>query len=131
MEEKPIFRVYVIVTVVTGAANVYAAVPDLLRPRWVLDNMAEVGVPRPWLPLLAILKGAGAAGLLLGLLGFRTAGFAGATELSLFFLGAIATHVRARVFHTIAFPGAYLALASASLALAMERRRTAGASPAR
>jgi DoxX-like family len=111
---------YVVVTVVTAAANLFATIADFLQPKWLLDNMAEVGVARPWLPLLAILKGAGAAGLLLGLVGFRTIGVAGASGLVLFFIGAIGTHVRARVFHNIAFPGAYLALAIASLALAME-----------
>jgi len=59
-------KLYVIVTVTMVAANVYAAITDLLRPNWVLNNMAGVGVSRPWLPLLATLKGAGAAGLLLG-----------------------------------------------------------------
>jgi len=108
---------YAIVTAVTAATNVYAAVTDLTRPKWVLDNMAEVGVPRPWFPFLAFLKGAGAAGLLLGLMGFRTAGRAAASGLLVFFIGAIATHVRARAFHNIAFPGAYLALALASLML--------------
>jgi hypothetical protein len=61
MEVTQMSKLYVIVTVVTVAANVYAAITDLLRPNWVLDNMAEVGVPRPWLPLLATLKGAGAS----------------------------------------------------------------------
>ena len=111
------FRTYVLVTVVTAAANVYAAIADLIRPKWLLNNMAEVRVPRPWLPFLAVLKGAGAAGLVLGLMGFRAAGRAAASGLALFFIGAIATHLRARAFHNIAFPSAYLALALASLTL--------------
>jgi DoxX-like family len=68
---------------------------------------------------LAALKGAGAAGLLLGLLGLRPLGIAAAIGLVLFFTGALATHVRARAFRNIAFPGAYLALAIASAALAV------------
>jgi hypothetical protein len=119
------FRTYVLVTAVTAAANVYAAITDLVRPKWVLNNMAEVGVPRPWLPTLAVLKGAGAAGLLLGLMGFRTAGRAAASGLVLFFIGAIATHLRARALHNIAFPGAYLALALASLTLEIQHQPTA------
>ena len=39
--------------------------------------------------------------------------------LALFFTGALAAHVRPRVFHDIAFPGAYFALAIASAALAV------------
>ena len=46
---------------------------------------------------------------------------AAATGLVLFFLGAVAAHVRARVFHNIAFPAAYLVLALGSLALAVTR----------
>jgi DoxX-like family len=112
-----VFAAYVSLTAVTIVANAWAAATDLTQPKWVLANMDEVGVPRSWLPPLGILKGAGAAGLLLGLLGERPLGIAAAIGLVLFFTGALATHVRARVFHNIAFPGAYLALATASAAL--------------
>ena len=47
---------------------------------------------------------------------FRSLGLAAAIGLVLFFVGAVAAHVRARVFHNIAFPLAFLALASASAA---------------
>jgi hypothetical protein len=40
----------------------------------------------------------------------------------LFFTGALATHVRARVFHNIAFPGAFFALAVAATALTVAAR---------
>jgi hypothetical protein len=113
------FAAYVIITVGTILANAWATAADLAPARFVLDNMAEVRVPRSWLPALAALKGAGAAGLLLGLLpGWRPLGIAAATGLVLFFTGALATHVRARAFRNIAFPGAYFALALASAALA-------------
>ena len=45
-------------------------------------------------------------------------GIATAAGLVLFFAGALATHVRARVFHNIAVPGTYFTLAVASVALA-------------
>lgn len=109
---------YLIITIVTIAANAWAACADLAQPKWVLANMDEVGVPRSWLIPLGVLKGAAAAGLLLGLLGLRALGTAAAIGLVLFFIGALAAHVRARVFHNIAFPGAYFALALASAALA-------------
>jgi hypothetical protein len=60
-----------------------------------------------------------AAGLLLGLLGLRPLGIAAAAGLVLFFAGALATHARARVFYNIAVPGAFFALAVASMALAI------------
>ena len=113
------FAAYVTITVVTIAANTWAAGADLVRPKWLLANMDEVGVPRSWLLPLAVLKGAGAAGLLLGLLGVRPVGIAAAVGLVLFFAGALAAHLRASVFHNIAFPGAYFALATASAALAV------------
>ncbi|MET9414310.1 DoxX family protein [Streptomyces klenkii] len=115
------FISYVIVTVVTIAVNAGIAVADLARARFVLANSAEVGVPQSWLPWLAVLKGAGAAGLLLGLLGVPFLGVAAATGLVLFYVGAVTAHVRARVYRSMAFPGAYLALAAASLVLTVAR----------
>ena len=58
----------------------------------------------------------------LGLLGARPLGIAAAAGLVLFFTGALATHVRARVFHNIAFPGAFFALAVAATALTVAAR---------
>ncbi|GAB4006496.1 hypothetical protein GCM10029992_57360 [Glycomyces albus] len=92
------------------------AVADLLKARFVLANSSEVGVPESWLPAMGALKAAGAAGLLLGLLGVPFIDLAAAIGLTLFFLGAMIAHVRARVFYNIYFPGAYLALAAGSVA---------------
>ncbi|MFF7197399.1 DoxX family protein [Streptomyces sp. NPDC008079] len=114
-----VFTAYVIITVVTILANAGIAVADLARAEFVLANSAEVGVPQSWHIWLASLKAAGAAGLLLGLLGVRPVGVAAAAGLVVFFVGAVLTHVRARVLYNIAFPGGYLALAVASLALAV------------
>jgi len=111
---------YIVVTVVTIVVNAGTAVADLAKAEFVLANSAEVGVPRSWLPTLATLKAAGAAGLLLGLLGLHVLGVAAAIGLVAFFVGAVATHLRARVLHNLAFPGTYLALAVASLVLAIQ-----------
>ncbi|MFC7823794.1 DoxX family protein [Streptomyces sp. NPDC057375] len=106
-----------VVTLLTAALNIGIAAADLAGARFVLANSAEVGVPRSWLPRLAALKLAGAAGLLLGLLdtALRPLGVAAACGLVLFYLGALAFHVRARVLHNLAFPGFFLATALASL----------------
>jgi len=117
-----VFAAYLIVTIITIVANAWATAADFAPARFVLATMAEVGVPRSWLPPLAGLKGAGAAGLLLGLLGVVPLGIAAAIGLVLFFTGALAAHVRARVFHNIAFPGAYFALAVASASLVVAAR---------
>ncbi|MHC0430413.1 DoxX family protein [Streptomyces sp. O3] len=108
-----------LVTLLTATANVGIAAADLAGARFVLANAAEVGVPRSWLPRLAALKLAGAAGLLLGLhdAALRPLGTAAACGLVLLYLGALAFHLRARVFYNLAFPGFYFATAVASLAL--------------
>jgi hypothetical protein len=111
------FIVYAVVAAVTIAANAGMAVADVTRARFVLANSEEVGVPAGWLPALAALKLAGAAGLLLGLVGVPGVGLAAAAGLVLFFVGAVGTHLRARVYHNIAFPAGYLALAVATLVL--------------
>ncbi|WP_329286908.1 DoxX family protein [Streptomyces sp. NBC_00691] len=108
-----------VVTLFTAAINVGIAAADLARARFVLANSAEVGVPRSWLPWLAVLKLAGAAGLLLGLCdaALRTVGAAAAFGLGVLYLGALAFHLRARVLYNLAFPGLYFATAAASLTL--------------
>ncbi|MFD0688126.1 DoxX family protein [Actinomadura fibrosa] len=113
--------IYVTVIVATILANAGMAAADFAKARFVLANSAEVGVPPSAVPVLGVLKAAGAVGLLAGLLGFVPLGIAAAVGLVAFFLGALAVHVRARVFYNIAFPGTYLALAAASLALLFTR----------
>ncbi|MGH3561107.1 MAG: DoxX family protein, partial [Mycobacterium sp.] len=60
---------------------------------------------------------AGGIGLIVGLLGLATIGAAAAAGLVLFFIGAVAVHVRAGVLYNIAFPGGFLLLSAASLLL--------------
>nr|WP_285555047.1 DoxX family protein [Streptomyces hygroscopicus] len=109
----------VVVPLLTAAVNVGIAAADLAGARFVLANSAEVGVPRSWLPWLATLKLAGAAGLLLGLLdaALRPLGAAATCGLVLLYLGALAFHLRARVLYNLAFPGFYFVTAAASLAV--------------
>jgi hypothetical protein len=60
------FTAYIIVTVLTAAANAFAAIVDFRRPQWVLDNISKWGGSHSWLFPLGALKGAGALGLLVG-----------------------------------------------------------------
>ena len=110
---------YVVVVGVTIAINAAIAVADYGRAGFVLANSAEVHVPVSWLPTLATLKLAGAVGLAIGLLGVRPLGIAAAAGLVVFFAGAVVTHVRASVYYNLAFPGWFLAMAAASLALSI------------
>lgn len=104
-----------LVVTVTIVANASMAFADLAGARFVLANSAEVGVRPTWVPMLGLLKAAGAAGLLAGLLAFPPIGVAAAVGLTGFFVGAVFTHIRARVFYNIAFPAAFLVLAVLSL----------------
>lgn len=108
---------YVVITLTTAIVTAGIAIADLIPAGFVLANSAEVGVPRSWLPALAATKLAGAAGLVVGLLGLPALGIAAAVGLVLFFVGAVVTHLRAHVLYNIAFPGAFLCLSAASLAL--------------
>jgi hypothetical protein len=113
------FTAYVTVTVITILANAAVVVADLRRAEFVVANSVEVGVPLSRLPLFAMLKTAGVAGLLLGLLGVPVVGVAAAIGLILFFTGALVTHVRAGVLYNLYFPGIYWMLAIGSLAFAI------------
>ena len=110
---------YLVVVVITALLNVGVAIADYARADFVLANMAEVGVPRSWLPCLATAKLARAGGLVVALVAAPPLAAAAAVGPGAFYTGAVATHVRARVLYNLAFPGTYLALAIASLALAL------------
>lgn len=112
---------YVIVTVVTVAVNLAAAIADFLRAQFVLDNAAAVHLSDRSIAPLGVLKAAGAVGLIAGLLGVPVIGLAAGVGLVLFFIGAVAFHVRYRVFGNIAYPLVFLALAVATLTLDLAR----------
>lgn len=103
-----------VATIICIVANAGIAMADFARAEFVLANSAEVHVPPRFLPHLATLKAAGAAGLVLGLTIEPWIGVAAGTGLTLFFVGAVIAHVRARVFYNIAFPGAFLLLGVAA-----------------
>jgi hypothetical protein len=104
-----------VVSIAAIVANTAIAIADLKRAAFVVANSREVNMPESWLPVLATLKLAASAGLLLGMLGVPRVGVAAAIGLVLFYVGAITAHVIAGVFYNIAFPGAFLLLAVGSL----------------
>lgn len=113
--------VLLIATVVCAVANASDAVAGYARASFVLANSAEVRVPPAALPYLATLKLAGAVGLVVGLFGVPWLGLAAGAGLIAFFVGAVLAHVRARVFHNIAFPGGFLLLAVAGTVFFADR----------
>jgi hypothetical protein len=112
------FTAYVVVTVVAAAINTYAAYVDYVRADWILSNMTGYGVPHSWLPLLAVLKAAGAFGLLVGI-GVHLIGSAAAIGLMAYFVGALVTLVRARCWSHIPAAVLFLLPPTASLALVL------------
>ncbi len=105
------------ITLTTAIVTAGVAVADFILARFVLANSAEVGVPRSWLPAPGAAKLAGAGGLWSGWWACRRWESQPRPGLVLYFVGAVVTQLRARVFYNIAFPGAYLLLSAASLAL--------------
>ena len=104
-----------IATLTCILANAFEVVAKVVKAQFMMKNCAEVGVDPGWIPYLAVLEGAGVVGLVVGLLGRPLIGLAAAVGLVLFFVGAVLTHVRARVLHNIAFPAVFLGLAVAAL----------------
>lgn len=104
----------VTICALTAIAVGYVAVADLVRAPFVLANSRAVGVPEAWLTALGLTKAAGALGLVVGLAGVPAVGALAAAALTLFFVGAVATHVRAND-RALQFPLAYLALSAGSL----------------
>jgi DoxX-like family len=118
--EFAIFTAYVVVTLMAIAANTFAATADFMRLKFVLITAAKAGVPESWLPMLGILKTAGALGLLVGLIGVPLIGTAAAIGLILFFVGAIITHLRARDYsQQFGLAIGFLLLAVATLVLSL------------
>lgn len=116
------FTTYIVVTVLTAAANFYAAANDFTRPKWILDTMTRLKVPESKLTMLGILKAAAALGLLAGIV-VPLIGAAAAVGLTLFFVGAIVTALRAQWYAHIPYPVAWLLLALAALVLELYVRR--------
>ena len=74
---------------------------------WVVDNLADYGVPRRWWSSLGVAKALGAAGLIVGIW-VPAIGVAAAVGLVAYFVGAAATVVHARAYSHIPFPLLYL-----------------------
>ena len=104
-----------VVTLVAVAANAFSGIAALAHFHPILPGMARAGVPESWLTFpIGTLKTAGAAGLLLGLLGLPLVGTAAAIGLILFFVCAVYTHLRAGDYS----PQLGLAVGSLGLAVA-------------
>lgn len=86
----------VAVTLLSVAASGFVAAANFLRLAFVRRQAAQLHVAESWMPVLGAAHVAAALGLLLGLRGVPVVGTAAAAGLVLYFVGALATHWRAR-----------------------------------
>ena len=113
------FTAYLVITLLTIAANAFSGIAAIAHFKPILPAMARAGVPESWLTFpIGTLKTAGAAGLLAGLAGVPLIGTAAAIGLILFFVCALYTHIRASDYSAqFALANAFLLLAVATLTL--------------
>ncbi|MDO3702627.1 DoxX family protein [Micromonospora sp. C28SCA-DRY-2] len=107
---------YVVVTVLAAAMVGFSAASVFLGAKWVVEPLADYGVPRSWWPWLGAAKAAGALGLLVGLV-VPVVGVLAGVGLALYFTGAVVTVLRARSYAHVPFPLLYAAPVVGSLAL--------------
>jgi hypothetical protein len=115
-----VFVATVIVSSLLALAALGSGLGKVSKQAKVIEQLTGLGVPASWIPLLGVAELAGAVGLVVG---FWVAGLgiAAAAGLVLYFVGAVATHIRAK--DTKFQPAAVLALLSiAALVLRIATR---------
>lgn len=115
MKEQTVFAAYATVTAVIVLFTTAAAVMNFVSHPYVMGIADRLHVPQSWKLPLGVLLAAGALGLAAGF-AVPALGTAAAAGLVLYFLGAVAAHLRVRDFD-LAGAGFFLALAVASLLL--------------
>ncbi|WP_371615791.1 DoxX family protein [Streptomyces sp. NBC_00454] len=105
------FIAYAVVGVLLALTLTASAALTLRRNPAIVSNMQKVGVPDSWLPRLAGLKAAGAIGLVAGLW-LAPLGVAAAVGVTLYFIGAVIAHLRAKDYELA--PAAVLTLVAAA-----------------
>lgn len=89
------FIATVIVSALVALAALGSGLGKLTKNPQAIEPLKAVGVPDSWPPLLGSLEVAGGLGVIVGLW-WAPIGIAAAAGLSLYFLGAIVAHVRAK-----------------------------------
>ncbi|GAC1645701.1 MAG: hypothetical protein NVS4B12_11990 [Ktedonobacteraceae bacterium] len=98
------FIAYSIIALIISLLLVGSGIAKVRRDPRIVHGMHEVvGVPLRWLPWLATLEFAGAAGLLIGIVWWPL-GIAAAIGVVLYFLGASIGHVRVKDFKGLPTP---------------------------
>ncbi len=105
-----------VVTVVAAVMVGFSGASIFMRAKYVVEPLAEYGVPQSWWNWLGAAKAAGAAGLLAGLF-VPVIGLAAAIGVIAYFGGAVITVLRARSYAHVPFPMLYAAPVIAALML--------------
>ncbi len=110
-----------IVAGVLALAALGSAVGKLRRAPAVVEALAGVGVTPQQLPVLAAVEIAGALGLLVGIWS-KPLGVAASIGFTLYFLGAVASHVRVRAkMNELVAPALLALLAVVTVVLELKR----------
>lgn len=107
------FIAYIVLAVLTALISVASGVGKLRKVPQIMEAMRKCEIPDNWLPILAALEFAGAAGLLIGI-AWLPLGIAAAFGLTIYFVGAMIAHVRVSDFKGIANPTPLLLIAIAA-----------------
>lgn len=107
---------FVATSILLATLLVFSAVRKLTHQERFVHGYIRVGVPEDKLDYLAIILLAGAAGLLLGLF-WAPIGVAAAIGVILYFIVAIAFHIRADDAEHLTTPLVIAAIAAAALVL--------------
>lgn len=107
--------IYLVVTLAASVFNGMAAVANFIGHDYPKSQAEKLGVPRLWMLPLGTLLAAGSLGLLAGI-ATPVLGKLAAGGLVLYFIGAFATHLRARDYHFGPW-AMFFALAVAALAV--------------
>jgi hypothetical protein len=110
------FAAAAVTSVLLAAVLVYSALTKLSHRERFVQGYVRVGVPEDKLDYLAIILLAGAAGLMLGLV-WAPIGVAATAGVTLYFLVAIAFHIRADDPEHVPTPLAIALIATAALVL--------------
>jgi hypothetical protein len=108
---------YIVVTILAASASGCAALLNFAGAEFVKAVADDVRVPHSWMLPLGTLLASGAVGLLIGF-AIPALGFAAAIGLVVYFICAIAAHVRARDLN-VGGALTFLALAAAALITAL------------
>ena len=108
------FIAYVVVASLLALVLIGSGRAKLVRDEKVTEGMHKIGVPDSWFPRLSALEFAGALGLIVGIF-YRPLGIAASAGVVAYFIGAIATHLRAKDTKGLPMPTVLMAAAVAPL----------------